>query len=80
MERWTEREGEHTVLAEDTSSIPSTHIKHLKATYNSIFKSLFWLPWAPAFIHAHPSTTTHINIIKSKKKKEKLGSLQQLSG
>lgn len=61
----------HTVLAEDSDSVFSTHIKQeLRIASNSSLRGptvLLWLPWAPVLTRASPTTHTHTHtyIIKN---------------
>lgn len=57
-----------TALAEDLSSVPSTHGRQL--TYNSSSKDpipSFWLLWEPAVMTIYPHTDTYKHIITNKK-------------
>lgn len=42
---------ELSVLLQDRSSVPSTHVR-----CNSVFCALFWPPWVPELVHIHTQT------------------------
>lgn len=59
MERWLLSVGKSITLAEDPSSIPSTHMPQLTAARSRKLNTFFWPLWAPAFMSTYLSLHTH---------------------